>query len=61
MHDHAQRLEEKARAKLADLENHSLHTDPVILDKKRAVIQTALERSRAKRQAATDGKTDEQP
>jgi electron transport complex protein RnfB len=44
------RLEAKARAKLADLPAHSQHTDPVILDKKRAVIEAALARARAKRE-----------
>lgn len=43
------RLEEKAKLKLSDLAAHSHHTDPVILDKKRAVIEAALARSRAKR------------
>lgn len=43
------KLEEKARAKLADLASHSLHTDPAVLDKKRAVIEAALVRARAKR------------
>ena len=43
------RLEEKAVMKLADLAQHSQHTDPVILDKKRAVIDAALKRARAKR------------
>jgi len=43
------RLEEKARLKLSDLPSHSLHTDPVVLDKKRAVIEAALARARAKR------------
>ena len=43
------RLEEKAVLKLSDLSSHSLHTDPVILDKKRAVIEAALARARAKR------------
>lgn len=45
------RLEQKALTKLADLAQHSQHTDPVILDKKRAVIEAALARSRAKRAA----------
>jgi electron transport complex protein RnfB len=44
-------LEAKARMKYADLEAHSQHTDPAVLDKKRAVIEAALERARAKRQA----------
>jgi electron transport complex protein RnfB len=45
------RLEAKAHIKLADLAQHSQHTDPVVLDKKRAVIEAALARSRAKRDA----------
>lgn len=49
--EHAKRLEEKARIKLADLAAHSQHTDPIVLDKKRAVIEAALERARAKRDA----------
>jgi electron transport complex protein RnfB len=50
--EHDQRLEEKARMKLADLPAHSQHTDPAVLDKKRAVIEAALERARQKREAA---------
>ena len=46
------RLEEKAVQKLSDLAAHSQHTDPVVLDKKRAVIEAALARARAKREAA---------
>ncbi|APW46451.1 electron transport complex subunit RsxB [Rhodoferax antarcticus] len=45
------RPEEKAQMKLADLEHQSQHTDPVVLDKKRAVIEAALARARAKREA----------
>ena len=44
------RLEEKAQAKLADLPAHSQHTDPAVLDKKRAVIEAALARARARRE-----------
>lgn len=47
-----QRQEDKAVLKLSDLATHSQHTDPVILDKKRAVIEAALARARAKRVAA---------
>jgi electron transport complex protein RnfB len=47
--ENAKRLEEKALTKLADLPAHSQHTDPVVLDKKRAVIEAALARARAKR------------
>ncbi len=43
------RLEEKARAKLADLPAHSQHTDAAVLDQKRAVIEAALARARARR------------
>ena len=49
----AKRLEEKAQAKLADLPAHSQHTDPQILDQKRAVIEAALARARAKRDSST--------
>lgn len=45
-----ERLAEKAQAKLADLAQHSLHTDPAVLDAKRAVIEAALARARAKRE-----------
>ncbi len=51
--ENAKRLEEKARMKLADLSAHSQHTDPAVLDKKRAIIEAALERARAKREAAS--------
>ena len=43
------RLEAKARAKLADLAAHSKITDEAVLDKKRAVIEAALARARARR------------
>ncbi|MBE0475267.1 electron transport complex subunit RsxB [Rhodoferax sp.] len=49
--ENAQRLQAKAELKLSDLATHSQHTDPVVLDKKRAVIEAALARARAKRQA----------
>jgi electron transport complex protein RnfB len=49
--EHQERLEAKARMKLADLESHSLHTDPAVLDKKRAVIEAALARARERRTA----------
>jgi electron transport complex protein RnfB len=44
-------LEEKAVMKLADLELHSQHTDAAVLAKKRAVIEAALARARARRSA----------
>lgn len=48
--EHEARLEAKARAKLADLPAHSLHTDPAVLDRKRAVIEAALARARQRRE-----------
>lgn len=51
--EHQKRLEEKAEAALADLPGHSQHTDPVILDQKRAIIEAALARSRARRDAGS--------
>jgi len=53
--ENGKRLEEKARAKLADLAAHSLHTDPVVLDQKRAVIEAALARARARQQNTRQG------
>lgn len=47
--DNDARLAAKAEAKLADLPAHSLHTDPAVLDRKRAVIEAALARARARR------------
>ncbi|MBA4266842.1 MAG: ferredoxin [Comamonadaceae bacterium] len=47
--ENEERLEAKARLKLADLPEHSLHTDPSTLDKKRAIIEAALARARARR------------
>jgi electron transport complex protein RnfB len=48
--EQAQRLEDRASAKLADLPGHSHHTDPDVLDKKRAIIEAALARARARRE-----------
>ena len=48
--ENQKRLEEKAKMKLADLASHSQHTDPAVLDKKRAVIEAALARARARRE-----------
>jgi electron transport complex protein RnfB len=42
------RLAERARTKLAELEQHSRITDPEALERKRAVVEAALARSRAK-------------
>jgi Na+-translocating ferredoxin:NAD+ oxidoreductase subunit B len=46
---HAQKQLEKAQTKLADLPSHSQHTDPVVLDQKRATIEAVLARARAKK------------
>lgn len=43
-----QRLEQKALMKLADLEHHSQHSDATVLGSKRAVIEAALARARAR-------------
>jgi Na+-translocating ferredoxin:NAD+ oxidoreductase subunit B len=50
--EHDARLAAKAEAKLADLATHSQHTDPAVLDRKRAVIEAALARARAKARPA---------
>jgi len=49
--DTAARLEKKAETKLADLGAHSKHTDPQVLDSKRKIIEAALAKARAARQA----------
>ena len=46
---HASTMEAKARMKLADLAAHSKHSDPAVLDKKRAVIEAALARARSRK------------
>lgn len=48
--EHAARLEAKARLKLASLDEHSKHTDPAVLDRKRAIIEAALARARERRE-----------
>jgi len=47
--DNEDRLIRKAETKLADLPAASRHTDPEVLANKRAVIEAALARARAKR------------
>ena len=47
-----ERLAAKAAHKLADLPNQTLHTDPAVIDNKRAVIEAALARARARREKA---------
>ncbi|MEN9627368.1 MAG: hypothetical protein RJA10_595, partial [Pseudomonadota bacterium] len=44
-----ERLAAKAAAKLADLPAHTQHTDPAVVERKRAVIEAALQRARARR------------
>jgi electron transport complex protein RnfB len=53
--DNDQRLAAKASAKLADLGEHSRITDPEALERKRAVIEAALERARRGRAPGTSG------
>lgn len=53
------RLEEKALKKLSDLPAHSQHTDPAVLEKKRAVIEAALQRARARRSAPAKPPSDQ--
>ncbi len=45
------RLLHKAEMKLADLPAHSQHTDPTVLDRKRAIIEAALAKAKAKAKA----------
>jgi electron transport complex protein RnfB len=52
--ENAKKLEEKAVMKLADLAQHSQHTDPNVLEKKRAVIEAALARARAKQNSRSE-------
>ncbi len=50
------RLASRAATKLADLPAHTQHTDPAVLDHKRAVIAAALARARARKATIkTDG------
>jgi electron transport complex protein RnfB len=46
-----ERLATKAQAKLADLQNQSLITDPQLLERKRAVIEAAIARAKAGRES----------
>ena len=48
-----ERLAAKAEAKLADLQGQSLITDPDLLQRKRAVIEAALARAKAAREASS--------
>jgi electron transport complex protein RnfB len=46
-----ERLAAKAAHKLADLENQTQLTEPAAIDRKRAVIEAAMARARAQREA----------
>ncbi len=46
--EHDEALAAKAAAKLANLEAHTLHTDPEVIERKRAVVEAALARARAR-------------
>ncbi len=48
---HAARQEQQAQAKLADLAAHSRIEDPSALERKRSLVQAALERARARKSA----------
>ncbi|RVT54269.1 electron transport complex subunit RsxB [Rubrivivax albus] len=54
--EHDEALAAKAAAKLADLPAHTQHTDPAVIERKRAVIEAALARARARREASADPK-----
>ncbi|WP_310734352.1 electron transport complex subunit RsxB [Ideonella livida] len=56
-----ERLAAKAAHKLADLENQTLHTDPEVIARKRAVIEAALARARAQRPAGAGDTAAEDP
>jgi len=47
------RLRHEAEAKLKDMAAHSRLTDPAVLERKRALIEAALAKSRAQRQAVS--------
>ena len=51
--EHAQKLEAEAQMKLANLAAHSRIEDPKVLDHKRAIIEAAMARARAKRGSGT--------
>jgi Na+-translocating ferredoxin:NAD+ oxidoreductase subunit B len=53
--EHAQRLEAKAQAKLADLETHTHGAQGAEAERKRAVIEAALARARARKDAQGKG------
>lgn len=52
--EHDQRREEMAQPKLANLALQALHTDAVVPDQKRAVIEAVMARARAKRDAGNN-------
>jgi electron transport complex protein RnfB len=47
--EHAQAMEAKAVAKLADLPAHSQLKDPQVLDQKKAMLESVLAKARARR------------
>ena len=50
--DHEERLAAKAAHKLADIGEASRHTEPAMLDAKRAIVEAALARARARLSAS---------
>lgn len=59
--EHAQRQAAKAEAKLADLAAHSRHTEPEVLDRKRALVEQAIAKARAKAQALAQAQGEAKP
>lgn len=52
--EHEAALAAKAAHKLADLENQTLHTDPAVIERKRAIIEAAIARAQARQADASD-------
>ena len=50
--EHRERQDARAQDKLAHLAEHSKHSDPAVLERKRALIEAALARARAARPAS---------
>ena len=51
-----ERLAARAAARLADLPAHTQHTDPALIERKRAVIESALLRARTRRDDQDSGR-----
>lgn len=51
--EHEKRLLEKAELKVSDIAEHSQHTDPAVLAKKRSIIEAVLQKARAMRKPSS--------